>query len=196
MIHQLSALRDQLLTAHSEQKNMAAMLLEKQQQQMELARQQQEQVGPAPQVGHPQSTAGSMVGPAPQGGHLQGTAGSVGQAWLVQAEAAGHRKGLGFPPLGCISPCKRTRVEGAGGALSESNQLLPAHPPCLVSKGEPCKGRVNPEGWPAGFLSCPAILPVCPLVWKAGYGWGCKGLWEVGSWSLMSTLPLPPLSFC
>lgn len=44
MIHQLSALRDQLLTAHSEQKNMAAMLFEKQQQQMELARQQQEQV--------------------------------------------------------------------------------------------------------------------------------------------------------
>lgn len=47
MIHQLSALRDQLLTAHSEQKNMAAMLFEKQQQQMELARQQQEQVPPA-----------------------------------------------------------------------------------------------------------------------------------------------------
>lgn len=47
MIHQLSTLRDQLLTAHSEQKNMAAMLFEKQQQQMELARQQQEQVGPA-----------------------------------------------------------------------------------------------------------------------------------------------------
>lgn len=44
MIHQLSALRDQLLTAHSEQKNMAAMLFEKQQQQMELARQQQEQI--------------------------------------------------------------------------------------------------------------------------------------------------------
>uniref|UniRef100_G3U9J0 SRY-box transcription factor 13 n=1 Tax=Loxodonta africana TaxID=9785 RepID=G3U9J0_LOXAF len=35
---------DQLLTAHSEQKNMAAMLFEKQQQQMELARQQQEQI--------------------------------------------------------------------------------------------------------------------------------------------------------
>lgn len=158
-------------------------------------------VGPAPQGGHLQGTAESMGDPASQGRHLQDTAGSVGQAWLVQAEAVGgwgggHRKGLGFPPLGFISPCKRTRVEVAGGALSESNQLLPAHPPCLVSKGELCKGRVNPEGWPAGFLSCPAILPVCPLVWKAGYGWGCKGLWEVGSWSLMSTLPLPPLSFC
>ncbi|XP_049626588.1 transcription factor SOX-13 isoform X2 [Suncus etruscus] len=44
MIHQLSTLRDQLLAAHSEQKNMAAMLFEKQQQQMELARQQQEQI--------------------------------------------------------------------------------------------------------------------------------------------------------
>uniref|UniRef100_A0A8C3WW74 SRY-box transcription factor 13 n=1 Tax=Catagonus wagneri TaxID=51154 RepID=A0A8C3WW74_9CETA len=44
MIHQLTTLRDQLLTAHSEQKNMAAMLFEKQQQQMELARQQQEQI--------------------------------------------------------------------------------------------------------------------------------------------------------
>lgn len=48
MINQLSTLRDQLLTAHSEQKNMAAMLFEKQQQQMELARQQQEQVGSGP----------------------------------------------------------------------------------------------------------------------------------------------------
>ncbi|KAG8450999.1 hypothetical protein GDO86_003325 [Hymenochirus boettgeri] len=44
MIHQLAALRDQLLSAHSEHRNMAAMLLEKQQQQMELARQQQEQI--------------------------------------------------------------------------------------------------------------------------------------------------------
>ncbi|XP_073073202.1 transcription factor SOX-13 isoform X3 [Manis javanica] len=44
MIHQLSSLRDQLLTAHSEQKSVAAMLLERQQQQMELARQQQEQI--------------------------------------------------------------------------------------------------------------------------------------------------------
>ncbi|XP_074833731.1 transcription factor SOX-13 isoform X2 [Carettochelys insculpta] len=44
MINQLSTLRDQLLTAHSEQKNVAAMLFEKQQQQMELARQQQEQI--------------------------------------------------------------------------------------------------------------------------------------------------------
>ncbi|XP_064425313.1 transcription factor SOX-13 isoform X2 [Latimeria chalumnae] len=44
MINQLSSLREQLLTAHSEQKNMAAMLFEKQQQQMELARQQQEQI--------------------------------------------------------------------------------------------------------------------------------------------------------
>lgn len=53
MIHQLSALRDQLLTAHSEQKNMAAMLFEKQQQQMELARQQQEQVPPGAGVRSP-----------------------------------------------------------------------------------------------------------------------------------------------
>lgn len=44
MINQLSGLREQLLGAHSEQRNMAALLLEKQQQQMELARQQQEQV--------------------------------------------------------------------------------------------------------------------------------------------------------
>ncbi|XP_069798154.1 transcription factor SOX-13-like isoform X3 [Narcine bancroftii] len=44
MIKQLSSLREQLLAAHAEQKNMAAMLFEKQQQQMELARQQQEQI--------------------------------------------------------------------------------------------------------------------------------------------------------
>ncbi|KAL0978446.1 hypothetical protein UPYG_G00170480 [Umbra pygmaea] len=44
MINQLSGLREQMLGAHSEQRNMAALLLEKQQQQMELARQQQEQI--------------------------------------------------------------------------------------------------------------------------------------------------------
>ncbi|MBN3303338.1 SOX13 factor, partial [Amia calva] len=44
MINQLSSLREQLLSAHSEQRNMAALLFEKQQQQMELARQQQEQI--------------------------------------------------------------------------------------------------------------------------------------------------------
>ncbi|XP_072307761.1 transcription factor SOX-13 isoform X2 [Eucyclogobius newberryi] len=44
MINQLSGLREQLMGAHSEQRNMAALLLEKQQQQMELARQQQEQI--------------------------------------------------------------------------------------------------------------------------------------------------------
>ncbi|XP_018432278.1 PREDICTED: transcription factor SOX-13 [Nanorana parkeri] len=44
MIRQLATLRDQLLYAHCEHKNVAAMLLEKQQQQMELARQQQEQI--------------------------------------------------------------------------------------------------------------------------------------------------------
>lgn len=59
MINQLSTLRDQLLTAHSEQKNMATMLFEKQQQQMELARQQQEQVGT---VTPPGSLWGQPVG--------------------------------------------------------------------------------------------------------------------------------------
>ncbi|XP_072280658.1 transcription factor SOX-13 isoform X2 [Pyxicephalus adspersus] len=44
MIRQLAALRDQLLYAHCEHKNMTTMLLEKQQQQIELARQQQEQI--------------------------------------------------------------------------------------------------------------------------------------------------------
>lgn len=85
---------------------------------------------------------------------------------------------------------------GCWGSLSKSNQLLPAHPPGLVSKGELCKGRVNPGGWPAGSLCWPAVLPVRPLVWKAGCGWGCKGLWEVGSWGLTPALPLPTLSFC
>ena len=45
MIGQLISLREQLLSAHDEQKKMAASQLEKQRQQMELARQQQEQVG-------------------------------------------------------------------------------------------------------------------------------------------------------
>ncbi|XP_061114346.1 transcription factor SOX-13-like isoform X2 [Conger conger] len=44
MIHQLSGLREALLGAHSEHKNMAALLMVKQQQQMELAQQQQEQI--------------------------------------------------------------------------------------------------------------------------------------------------------
>ncbi|KAM4573259.1 transcription factor SOX-6-like isoform 2-T2 [Odontesthes bonariensis] len=44
MIGQLISLREQLLTAHDEQKKMAASQMEKQRQQMELARQQQEQI--------------------------------------------------------------------------------------------------------------------------------------------------------
>lgn len=53
MINQLTSLREQLLAAHDEQKKLAASQIEKQRQQMELAKQQQEQVrdwGP----GHPQ----------------------------------------------------------------------------------------------------------------------------------------------
>ncbi|XP_051570821.1 transcription factor SOX-6-like isoform X3 [Myxocyprinus asiaticus] len=44
MITQLISLREQLLTAHDEQKKLAASQMEKQRQQMELARQQQEQI--------------------------------------------------------------------------------------------------------------------------------------------------------
>ncbi|XP_064156577.1 transcription factor SOX-13-like isoform X3 [Anguilla rostrata] len=44
MIRQLSGLREALLGAQSEHKNMAALLMVKQQQQMELAQQQQEQI--------------------------------------------------------------------------------------------------------------------------------------------------------
>uniref|UniRef100_UPI00358E6B7C uncharacterized protein n=1 Tax=Myxine glutinosa TaxID=7769 RepID=UPI00358E6B7C len=43
MITQLSSLREQLLAAHDEQKKLASSQLDKQRQQMELARQQQEQ---------------------------------------------------------------------------------------------------------------------------------------------------------
>lgn len=95
------------------------------------------------------------------------------------------QEGAGIPASGVHQSLQEDQGGGCWGSLSESNQLLPAHPPGLVSKDELCKGRVNPGGWPAGFLCCPAVLPVRPLVWKAGYGWGCKGLWEVGSWGLM-----------
>uniref|UniRef100_A0A8C4NB52 HMG box domain-containing protein n=2 Tax=Eptatretus burgeri TaxID=7764 RepID=A0A8C4NB52_EPTBU len=44
VLSQLSALREQLLSAHEEQKRLAASQIEKQRQQMELARQQQEQI--------------------------------------------------------------------------------------------------------------------------------------------------------
>lgn len=44
MISQLISLREQLLSAHQEQKKIAASQLEKHRQHMELARQQQEQV--------------------------------------------------------------------------------------------------------------------------------------------------------
>ena len=44
MIHQLTSLREQLLAAHEEQKKLAASQIEKQRQQMELAKQQQDQV--------------------------------------------------------------------------------------------------------------------------------------------------------
>uniref|UniRef100_A0A096MBG9 SRY-box transcription factor 13 n=1 Tax=Poecilia formosa TaxID=48698 RepID=A0A096MBG9_POEFO len=61
MINQLSGLREQLLGAHSEQRNMAALLLEKQQQQMELARQQQEQQFLALQRSHDQQPVVTTV---------------------------------------------------------------------------------------------------------------------------------------
>lgn len=48
MITQLSSLREQLLAAHEEQKKLAASQIEKQRQQMELAKQQQDQVSPYP----------------------------------------------------------------------------------------------------------------------------------------------------
>lgn len=54
MIGQLSSLREQLLAAHEEQKKLAASQMEKQRQQMELAKQQQDQVRgarPGPQNG-------------------------------------------------------------------------------------------------------------------------------------------------
>jgi len=44
MIGQLSSLREQLLAAHDEQKKLAVSQMEKQRQQMELAKQQQDQV--------------------------------------------------------------------------------------------------------------------------------------------------------
>ena len=105
---------------------MAAMLLEQQQQQMELARQQQEQVGPAPRGGHLQAQPGVWGALLSRAGIV----GSVGQAWLAQAEATGgwgggHRKGLGFPPLGVHQSLQEDQGGGCWGALSESSQLLP-----------------------------------------------------------------------
>lgn len=47
MIGQLMSLREQLCSTHDQQRKVAASQLEKQRQQMELARQQQEQVCPA-----------------------------------------------------------------------------------------------------------------------------------------------------
>lgn len=76
MINQLTSLREQLLAAHDEQKKLAASQIEKQRQQMELAKQQQEQVrtgAHAPQAwacllltGHsPRHTAVSQSTPLP-----------------------------------------------------------------------------------------------------------------------------------
>lgn len=107
MINQLSTLRDQLLTAHSEQKNMAAMLFEKQQQQMELARQQQEQVGSGPR------------GQPAWGRCLPGSIPSLrGSLWDLLAAGAGPGQG---PPG---SGGEVALASGAVGLL-----CLPRNPP-------------------------------------------------------------------
>lgn len=124
MINQLSTLRDQLLTAHSEQKNMAAMLFEKQQQQMELARQQQEQVGSGPRgqpaLGevfardHP-SLRGSLWDLLATGaGPGQGPPGSAGEVALASG-AAGLLCLTRHHPIFCAHPkdsLSRSRVLG------------------------------------------------------------------------------------
>lgn len=120
MIHQLSTLRDQLLTAHSEQKNMAAMLFEKQQQQMELARQQQEQVARGCPEGSP-SGAG-LGGGGTVGGPSEG--GVSSKAWL-----------LGSHPPGS-PPCSHSwggGMDGAGRALGSGGPRACAHPASTCS---------------------------------------------------------------
>lgn len=61
MIGQLIGLREQLLSTYNEQKKMAASQLEKQRQQMELAKQQQDQVRGAPK--RPHSPAERILSP-------------------------------------------------------------------------------------------------------------------------------------
>lgn len=57
MIGQLSSLREQLLAAHEDQKKLAASQMEKQRQQMELAKQQQDQVATAKRYTQPPLSA-------------------------------------------------------------------------------------------------------------------------------------------
>lgn len=152
MIHQLSTLRDQLLTAHSEQKNMAAMLFEKQQQQMELARQQQEQVGPAWYLA-------VLLG---ERGSIRAWRGALGGAGLASAGQGGGGSGQGGAVgRGPRNPCLAVRqpyggrgAEGACGARAQcgSSRLLPAPPPAVASEGS--ASSLPKENAPEGGLLC------------------------------------------
>lgn len=128
MIHQLSSLRDQLLTAHSEQKSVAAMLLERQQQQMELARQQQEQVGSGSGVGGSESLfQGGVSVSVPGRGWGQGLPGSGHQAW-----GAGKQGRHGWGCARAAGPRLWPLRSPVGGQQVEGHQA-PAEPPSGLS---------------------------------------------------------------
>lgn len=151
MIHQLSTLRDQLLTAHSEQKNMAAMLFEKQQQQMELARQQQEQVGPGWCLAG--WGRGRLSGPG--GKH---TGGSPGKC-RPEAGGRGPRSPRAALWTALWGPGEQRGP--AGLCVRAAGCFLP-HLPQLVERGKACEG-----GLPA---VCPVQGTVCAGVAGAGLG--------------------------
>lgn len=147
MIHQLSTLRDQLLTAHSEQKNMAAMLFEKQQQQMELARQQQEQVGPA-------WCLAILLG---ERGSIRAWRGALGGAGLASAGqgSGGFRSGaVGRGPRNPTPGCS-SALWGAGERKGPAG--LPAPPPAVASEGRASSlPKENaPRRWTALLLALP-----------------------------------------
>ncbi|NWU53036.1 SOX13 factor, partial [Dromas ardeola] len=126
MINQLSTLRDQLLTAHSEQKNMAAMLFEKQQQQMELARQQQEQIAKQQQQLIQQQHKINLL------------------QQQIQVKAGGH---LPEPPLPVLGDCSPLPLP----VTPDSQLALPIQPiPCKPGERgppglpEPCRETSQP----------------------------------------------------
>lgn len=165
MIHQLSSLRDQLLTAHSEQKSVAAMLLERQQQQMELARQQQEQVGSGSGVG-----GQSLCSREGSASRSQGGVGvRVSQGVGTRPGGQASRVGTGGAVPGRQGPVSGHSEALLGDSRWRGTKPLLSLPP--ASRGRvSCPGKENKSRVGSSFLP-PSPPPGCVQAWRAGCGW-------------------------
>ena len=125
--------------------------------------------GPCSPGWAPSGTAGSVGGPAFQGGHRgERGAGLAGSGRGHRRVGRGPQEGAGLPTSGSASVLAR----GPGWrVLGGSERKQPAASWSLREGRALCKGRVNPEGWPAGWLLILSSYPACPSTGVEGRLW-------------------------